>query len=190
MRPALLPLAAAALLGAGCDVLDARHDLVAVSGEPYPPVESLVVQSARKRNGKSMSEKLAAEFVDAITTNNTCSCRDHRLHQGRRIQMAQAYATSCPAENNRYITTNGSRASGASSADYGIQHNSSIAGPFVLDVIGSTVTASGYTISDIGTDVVSRIAGSQLSGGPSQGANRTCAGVWDEALVFYPSTCP
>ncbi len=53
----------------------------------------------------------------------------------------------------------------------------------------STVLAGG-TFSGIqhdGTDVVT-VAGSQIGGGVT--GTTTCAGVWDEDLIFYSNTCP
>ncbi len=42
------------------------------------------------------------------------------------------------------------------------------------------------------TNFTIRVGGSLLSGGAVQpgGGTITCAGVWDESYVFYPSTCP
>ena len=55
-------------------------------------------------------------------------------------------------------------------------------------VRGSTIHGATNSIEASNSSI--GVGGSQVSGGPISGSGCTCAGVWDEAFVFYPSTCP
>jgi hypothetical protein len=59
--------------------------------------------------------------------------------------------------------------------------------PGSLQVSSSELSGTTNTVSSIGP-VKLRTSG--LKGGPIVGAPAICAGVWDEADIFYPSTCP
>ena len=102
------------------------------------------------------------------------------------------------------------QASGASSYNYGIHatstnltiQNSTISGSGgahgwgistgvnTVTVNNSQISGSEYTVN-AGSATI-KIGGSQLNGGSisNSGSTVTCAGVYDEAYTFYPSTCP
>lgn len=62
-------------------------------------------------------------------------------------------------------------------------------GDLDVTISQSRVVATGAAVTAAGLPVDIRVAATQLWGGaPSTAA--TCAGVWDETWVFYPSTCP
>jgi hypothetical protein len=64
-------------------------------------------------------------------------------------------------------------------------------GYYTVLVNDSQVTGSTNTISNTGGTIL--VGASQLSGGVvlnTAGGTLTCAGVYDENYVFYPSTCP
>lgn len=58
-----------------------------------------------------------------------------------------------------------------------------------VTVTGSEVSGETASVTGIGGAGVVSVASSVLRGGPA-GNGTVCAGVTDEAYVFYPSTCP
>jgi hypothetical protein len=72
---------------------------------------------------------------------------------------------------------------------YGIT-NSAGSGAHTVTISNSQVTGATNTIQN-NAFFTTRIGASQLGGGPVTGGGTiTCAGVYDEAFVFFASTCP
>lgn len=69
--------------------------------------------------------------------------------------------------------------------------NLASSGVYTVTINNSQVTGSTYTIFN-GSQFTTRVGASLLSGGPVSNTigTLTCAGVYDEAYVFYASTCP
>jgi hypothetical protein len=86
---------------------------------------------------------------------------------------------SSPSINNVTVTASG----GSSNSDLGIFNGSSS-----LTVNNSIITGSTKSILS-NSDGTVKVGASQLGGGPVAGPV-TCAGVYDENYIFYPSTCP
>jgi hypothetical protein len=86
-------------------------------------------------------------------------------------------AATLTIQNSALSAFNGSK-------NYGIYNQSST----TINVDNSQVTGSTNTIVTFGGPV--KIGASLLSGGPIADTGTVCAGVYDEAYVFYPSTCP
>lgn len=78
-------------------------------------------------------------------------------------------------------------ASGGTSGNTGIR-NGAFAPPGGVFVNNSKITGSTTPIAT--TMGYTRVAASQLSGGPVSSVLTRCAGVYDEDYVFYASSCP
>jgi len=69
-------------------------------------------------------------------------------------------------------------------------HNSADGGIYAVTVRNSQVTGSTNTIFN-DSEYTTLVAATLLDGGAvSNLGTLTCAGVYDEAYVFYASTCP
>jgi hypothetical protein len=96
--------------------------------------------------------------------------------------------------NNSYsysaIRNSAISAGDAITASYGI-YNSGSSTPYTVTVNHSQVAGETNAISNNGTGYTTLVGASHLLGGPVAGSGtETCAGVYDEDYVFYPSSCP
>jgi len=110
-----------------------------------------------------------------------CMECDGKIVGGRAWGAATAVRAAAPATSHA-LTLEGFTATGSA---YGLYATGA---QLTLTVNRSSL--SGSTNSVYLTTPVVYVAASQLSGGPVSAGAILCAGVWDESLTFYPSTCP
>ena len=92
---------------------------------------------------------------------------------------------SSPTIGNSLISASGG------SINWGIRNSGSAPGSYTVLVNHSRIVAATSTIANDNL-FTTRIGASQLSGGPVSAlfGTMTCAGVYDEAYVFFANTCP
>jgi hypothetical protein len=138
-------------------------------------------------------EQVTAEASGGVTWNTGVSlhgCPDTRLVHVTSHASGGTYTYGVTSTvGDLTIVDSDITAEGASTFNYGMQNTSATTVSKTIDIEGSRITAAGHTVSSDSHFVIN-IASSRLSGGPVLGGTRTCAGVWDETLTFYPSTCP
>ena len=92
---------------------------------------------------------------------------------------------SSPTIGNSVISASGG------GINWGIRNSGSAPGTYTVQVNHSRIIAATSTIANDNL-FVTRVGASQLSGGPAgtQFGTMVCAGVYDEAYMFFASTCP
>ena len=92
---------------------------------------------------------------------------------------------SSPTIGNSVISASGG------GINWGIRNSGSAPGTYTVQVNHSRIIAATSTIANDNL-FVTRVGASQMSGGPASTlfGTMTCAGAYDEAYVFFASTCP
>ncbi len=103
----------------------------------------------------------------------------HGTTDNRAVQIQDASVT---IHNSVIEAVNGS-------SNLGI-YNTAASGSYTVTIHSSQITAATPVLND--SEFTTLIGATYLNGGamPLNGGTITCAGVYDEAFVFYASTCP
>ena len=138
------------------------------------PTMTNVTTTGGGEAGVGMSNTLSSPIMNNVTVTGSASF----------FAMGMSNDSSSPTIRGSVITATASVGN-----SYGIS-NSASGGAHTVTINNSQVKGSTNTIQNSAL-FTTLVGATQLSGGPVTGGGTiTCAGVYDEAYVFFQSTCP
>ena len=169
------------------------------NGSSSPTMTNVTATASGGTSNYGVHNNSSSPTMTNVTATASGGTDNYGVYNGysSSSMMTNVTATASGGTNNYGVSNYASSPTiqfGVISGSGGTNNNGIVStassGASIVTVNNSQVKGSSITVSN-GSNVTTLIGASQLSGGAvTNGGTLTCAGVYDEAYVFYASTCP